>query len=56
MKINKNDAEKISVWNYLTQKERDRLIVKYDIKTFKKLSELEQEVIRMHVERKENAK
>ena len=53
MKIDKNDVEKFSVWRYLTAKEKDRLIVKYDIKTYERLRELEHEAIRINVESEE---
>ena len=41
------DIEEFSVWKYLTQKERNYLIKKYDIKDFKRLRELENEAIRI---------
>lgn len=48
--IEEKDVEQFSVWRYLTQKERDRLIKKYDIKTFERLRELEHEAIRINIE------
>ena len=45
MKIDLRDVEQFLVWIYLSQKERERLIKKYDIKTFQRLRELENESI-----------
>ena len=39
------DVEQFLVLQYLNQKERDKLIKKYDIKSFKRLRELENEAI-----------
>ena len=39
------DVEQFLVWIYLNQKERNYLIKKYDIKTFQRLRELENEAI-----------
>ena len=39
------DVEQFLVWKYLNQKERDYLIKKYDIKSFQRLRELENESI-----------
>ena len=47
MKIELRDIEQFLVWRYLTQKERDYLVKKYDIKTFERLRELEHESIRI---------
>lgn len=41
------DVEQFLVWQYLNQKEREKLIKKYDIKTFQRLRELENEAIRI---------
>ena len=43
------DVEQFSVWKYLTQKERDKLIKKYDIKTYERLRELLLEAIRINI-------
>ena len=43
--INLKDVEQFLIWKYLSQKERDKLIKKYDIKTFQRLRELENEAI-----------
>ena len=48
--IEEKDVEQFSVWRYLTQKERNYLIKKYDIKTFERLRELEHEAIRINIE------
>ena len=41
--IDLKDVEQFLVWQYLNQKERNYLIKKYDIKTFQRLRELENE-------------
>ena len=41
--IDLKDVEQFLVWKYLNQKERNYLIKKYDIKTFQRLRELENE-------------
>ena len=43
--IDLKDVEQFLVWQYLNQKERNYLIKKYDIKTFQRLRELENESI-----------
>ena len=43
--IDLKDVEQFLVWKYLNQKERDYLTKKYDIKTFQRLRELENESI-----------
>lgn len=48
--IEEKDVEQFSVWKYLTKKEKERLIKKYDIKTFERLRELEHEAIRINIE------
>lgn len=48
MEIDKKDVYKISIWRYLTQIERDRLIKKYEIVTFEKLRELQHEAIKIN--------
>lgn len=48
--IEEKDIEQFSVWKYLTKKEKERLIKKYNIKTFERLRELEHEAIRINIE------
>ena len=47
--MNKKDVNKFTVWSFLSQKERDKLIKKYDIKTYERLRELENEAIRINI-------
>ena len=47
--MNKKDVNKFTVWQFLSQKERDKLIKKYDIKTYERLRELENEAIRINI-------
>ena len=55
--MNKKDVNKFTVWSFLSQKERDKLIKKYDIKTYERLRELENEAIRININNvKENIK
>ena len=55
--INKKDVNKFTVWSFLSQKERDKLIKKYDIKTYERLRELLLESIRININNvKENIK
>ena len=55
--MNKKDVNKFTVWQFLSQKERDKLIKKYDIKTYERLRELENEAIRININNvKENIK
>ena len=55
--INKKDVNKFTVWSFLSQKERDKLIKKYDIKTYERLKELLLESIRININNvKENIK
>ena len=46
--MNKKDVNKFTVRQFLSQKERDTLIKKYDIKTYERLRELENEAIRIN--------
>ena len=46
--MNKKDVNKFTVWPFLSQKERDKLIKKYDIKTYERLRELLLESIRIN--------
>ena len=55
--MNKKDVNKFTVWQFLSQKERDKLIKKYDIKTYERLRELLLESIRININNvKENIK
>lgn len=55
--MNKKDVNKFTVWQFLSQKERDILIKKYDIKTYERLRELLLEAIRININNvKENIK
>ena len=55
--MNKKDVNKFTVWSFLSQKERDKLIKKYDIKTYERLRELLLEAIRININNvKENIK
>ena len=55
--MNKKDVNKFTVWQFLSQKERDELIKKYDIKTYERLRELLLESIRININNvKENIK
>ena len=55
--MNKKEVNKFTVWSFLSQKERDKLIKKYDIKTYERLRELENEAIRININNvKENIK
>ena len=47
--MNKKDVNKFTVWQFLNQKERDKLIKKYDIKTYERLRELLLESIRINI-------
>ena len=47
--MNKKDVNKFTVWQFLSQKERDKLIKKYDIKTYERLRELLLESIRINI-------
>ena len=48
-KMNKNEVNKFTVWQFLSQKEKDELIKKYDIKTYERLRELLLEAININV-------
>lgn len=55
--MNKKDVNKFTVWQFLSQKEKDKLIKKYDIKTYERLRELLLESIRININNvKENIK
>ena len=55
--MSKEDVNKFTVWQFLSQKERDKLIKKYDIKTYERLRELLLEAIRININNvKENIK
>ena len=47
--MNKNEVNKFTVWQFLSQKEKDELIKKYDIKTYERLRELLLEAININV-------
>ena len=47
--MNKKDVNKFTIWQFLSQKERDKLIKKYDIKTYERLRELLLESIRINI-------